>query len=417
MSDKIVPVKLDKNGHVIPPDAKTRVAQWRVTLGKKITGDKKQRRFFASEREAKDWIAEKGAERKKKGEAAFGITDSLRVEALECKRRLEAAGASLTQAVDYYLHHALPSGGKKTFAEVAEEFLTSRRAMGCKPKTMVQYDSYVKVINEEWAEEYIHEIKQADLEDWLSESEWAPRTRKNYIVTMTTVLNFAISREYCVNNPAAKVPRPILDDRPPGILNPVEARALLADSVECTPDLTDGLAIGLFAGLRRSELCALDWSEIDLASRFIEVKAGKAKTRKRRLVTISDNLALWLSRDTQKSGPVVYRLEEGKRKALGVDVFGEKLKHLVRGRPTIADDEGRPAVKDPWPHNAIRHSFGSYFYGKSKNENTTAAEMGNSPQMVFQHYRELVKPTAVDKFWNIVPEDEATKIIPIKATA
>jgi integrase len=414
MSDKIRPVKLDNKGHVIPAGKATRVEQWRVTIGKKITGDKKQRRFFSTEKEAKDWITEKTAERKEKGQKAFAITDKLRVEALECEKRLVVAGVSLTQVVDYYLRHALPAGGKKTFQEVADEFLTSRKAMGCKSKTMTQYDSYMNVIKEEWADENIHEIKQADLEDWLSESEWAPRTRKNYIVTMTTVLNFAISREYCVNNPAAKVPRPILDDKAPGILTPAEATTLLAVSLECTPELTDGLAIGLFAGLRRSELCALDWSEIDLASRFIEVKAGKAKTRKRRLVTISDNLALWLARNAQKSGPVVHRLESGKRIALGVDVFGEKLKHLVRGRPKTDDDEGRPAIKDPWPHNAIRHSFGSYYYGKSKNENTTAAEMGNSPQMVFQHYRELVKPHAIEAYWKITPDPKLAVIIPFK---
>ena len=39
-----------------------------------------------------------------------------------------------------------------------------------------------------------------------------------------------------------------------------------------------GVAIGLFAGLRRSELCALDWSEIDLQGRTIVVQGTKAKT-------------------------------------------------------------------------------------------------------------------------------------------
>lgn len=403
MSSKGRPVKLDSEGRVIPPNSSVRVSQWRVTLGKKITGDKKLRRFFSTEKEAKEWLEGKAIERKKKGESAFAITDSFRVEALECKRRLEPLGVNLTQAVDYFLRHAAPEGGKKLFSEVAIEFLTSRRAMGCKAKTMTQYESYVKVINEEWSDEFIHQIKQADLEDWLSESEWAPRTRKNYIVTMTTVLNFAISRDYCAINPAAKVPRPILDEKAPGILTPSEAKALLTASIENALEITDALAIGLFAGLRRSELCALDWNEVNLASRFIEVKAGKAKTRKRRLVTMSENLALWLARAPHNSGPVAHKLKSRKREALTVDGFGEKLNYLVRSRPKSKTSEGHPAIKEPWPHNAIRHSFGSYFYGKSKNENSTAAEMGNSPQMVFAHYRELVRPAAVEEFWNIVP--------------
>jgi hypothetical protein len=42
---------------------------------------------------------------------------------------------------------------------------------------------------------------------------------------------------------------------------------------------------------------------------------------------------------------------------------------------------------NPWPHNAMPHSFGSYFLGKTKDENLTASEMGNSPGMIVRHYR------------------------------
>jgi hypothetical protein len=54
-------------------------------------------------------------------------------------------------------------------------------------------------------------------------------------------------------------------------------------------------------------------------------------------------------------------------------------------------------------HNVLRHSFGSYFYALTKNENTVAVEMGNSPEMVFRHYRALVKPSDCTAFWGIRP--------------
>jgi integrase len=125
-----------------------------------------------------------------------------------------------------------------------------------------------------------------------------------------------------------------------------------------------------------SEICALDWSEIDLKAKTIEVKAAKAKTRQRRIGTIQDNLLAWLEKPCLLKGPV----------APDVDVFGEKLKHLVKGRKPTDDDPGRPAIVQEWPHNALRHSFGSYHYARFKNENLTAAEMGNSPGVVFKHY-------------------------------
>ena len=51
----------------------------------------------------------------------------------------------------------------------------------------------------------------------------------------------------------------------------------------------------------------------------------------------------------------------------------------------------------------MRHSFGSYFFAKSKNENLTASEMGNSPAMVFQHYRALVKESDSLEYWSLRP--------------
>jgi integrase len=117
-------------------------------------------------------------------------------------------------------------------------------------------------------------------------------------------------------------------------------------------EMLPALAIGLFAGLRRSELFALDWSEIDREHRTIEVKGIKAKTRQRRLVNVADNLVGWLNPHRKTIGAICPERN--------IDVFSERLHQL--------------AVKaeiNPWPHNAMRHSFGSYFLGKTKDENLT----------------------------------------------
>jgi hypothetical protein len=80
---------------------------------------------------------------------------------------------------------------------------------------------------------------------------------------------------------------------------------------------------------------------------------------------------------------------------MSIDHYGERLSKVAE-----------KAGIQPWPHNALRHSFGSYFYALTKNENTVAAEMGNSPQMVFRHYRALVKPSDCTMFWAIRPTKE-----------
>lgn len=49
----------------------------------------------------------------------------------------------------------------------------------------------------------------------------------------------------------------------------------------------------------------------------------------------------------------------------------------------------------------LRHSFGSYYMGLVEDDNLTAVQMGNSPDMVNKHYKELVTPSQVKAFWGL----------------
>jgi len=86
------------------------------------------------------------------------------------------------------------------------------------------------------------------------------------------------------------------------IFTPLEIARFLTYS---RPELVPFLAIGAFAGLRSAEIGRLDWSEVHLAERFIEVKAAKSKTASRRLVPMSENLAKWLAPNAKPEGRVV----------------------------------------------------------------------------------------------------------------
>lgn len=384
---------------------------WRVRLGKRFTGGQVVLKDFSKLSEAREWIfgdaqqekASPGAVlelKQSSGAAAFSITPAQISEAAACFRRLEGL-ASLNTAVSYFLKHANPAGGKRTLAEVGKEFLKSREVMGVRSRTMTQYESYLRTISERFGLQSIHEVRRGEIEDWLSESEWSKRTRNNYVSTLSTLFLFARDRDYCTENPAEKVPRAILDDTPPGILTLKETAALLEIARDKDPEMLAYVAIGLFAGLRRSELCALEWSEIDRKARTIEVKGVKAKTRQRRIVSISDALSAWLAVAPKTPRPTPSRNE---------DVCGERLKNLYSEELDESGAVLREAIVSPWPHNALRHSFGSYHYAKHRDENQTAAEMGNSPAMVFRHYRAVVTPDVATKFWNLLPSTAANVV-------
>jgi len=54
--------------------------------------------------------------------------------------------------------------------------------------------------------------------------------------------------------------------------------------------------------------------------------------------------------------------------------------------------------------------YASYRLAKCKSAAQVALEMGNSPAMVFRHYREIVTPADAKKWWNIAPESDGNVI-------
>src|SRR5262249_49404539 len=135
----------------------------------------------------------------------------------------------------------------------------------------------------------------------------------------------------------------------------------------------------------------LDWRDTEKSPGFIEVAAHKAKTAARRIVPISDNLARWLAIAPRNEARVWPRSKW---------VFFKALQSTAA------------AAKITWKQNALRHSFISYRLAEIQDVNRVALEAGNSPQMIFRHYRELVTPEQAATWFAIAPQ-AAPNVVPI----
>jgi len=75
-------------------------------------------------------------------------------------------------------------------------------------------------------------------------------------------------------------------------------------------------------------------------------------------------------------------------------------------------DTARLAAKLPkWPQNGLRHSFASYHLAKFQDAAALALQMGHTnSNLVFQHYRQLVRPEAAEKYWTLRPAAAANVV-------
>ena len=353
---------------------------WRVRLGKKFTGGTSVRKRFDTVADAREWIA--GQANQRSHIQATALSPEQLSEAKDAFTKLN--GASLSEAVRFYLMHAKPAGGTKKLSEAIDVILASKKAAQ-RSQTHIKHLGWsLKKFAADFPKANVNEIQQHHIEKWLNGKSYSYQTRLNYLRDLSLLFNFSITQGWTANNPAATIEKSRRIDADVTALSPAEVSQLLN---RCPENILPGAAIKIFSGLRTSELLSLDWAQVTETE--IVVKGQNAKTRQRRVITISENLQAWLKPHRQASGRVA--------------PFIRRSWHLLFAQ--AASDAGVQL-----PMNVLRHTFGSYHYALHRNENLTAAEMGNSPAMVFRHYRAVVTPEAAATFWNLLPSTAANVV-------
>jgi len=366
-------------------------AYWCVTWPK--IGKGRNRQFFKDKTEAETVLQQKLIQQENYGTAGLSFNDRQRAEYLECTEKLEPFGATIRDAVNFYLPHLSALKRTKTAAELVDELLKVKEADGASERYLSDLRSRLTQFSDSFDGKPVAEITVPQIDEWLRSladketgKRLSPVTRNNFRRVLIVAFNFAKENGYCVGNPAERSAKAKVIETAVGILT-IDQTARLLESAPA--ELVPYVAIGAFAGLRRAELERLDWKEVDLQSGLIEVTASKAKSARRRFVKIQTNLAKWLQPYAQLSGnvtPANYReLLDAAREAAGIQ---------------------------DWPQNALRHSFASYHLARFNDAAALSLELGHTnSNLVFQHYRQLVKPKQAERYWKIVPAVAGKKLV------
>ena len=120
-----------------------------------------------------------------------------------------------------------------------------------------------------WGATYLTNVRTVDVELWLHSLIFAPGTRSKIRNIMSALFNNAIRHEWMDQNPITKVRASAKRLREPDVLTPAEFASLIAE-LELRKRAMVMLAGS--TGLRRSELVALTWSDIDLELMQVNVR-------------------------------------------------------------------------------------------------------------------------------------------------
>lgn len=135
--------------------------------------------------------------------------------------------------------------------------------------TVDAHEAYITLhILPKWKNHRISEVKTVAVEQWLDGLPYAPATKTKLRNIMSAVFSHGIRHEWMTFNPISKVRTSAKRLREPDVLTPAEFKSLL-------PELPlRERAIVMLAGstgLRRSELFALRWSEVNFFTKEVAV--------------------------------------------------------------------------------------------------------------------------------------------------
>jgi len=290
-----------------------------------------------------------------------------------------------------------------TFEKYAEGWLAGHVKANLKESTYVGYERLLK--NHVYAvlgNRPLGEITREEIKDLCyrkKDSGLSARTVQYIAVTIGVIFNHAREDGLVANNPAENSGRFIKVKRirdQVDFLTPEETKVFLATAREHFPSYYPIFFTAVRTGMRKGELIALQWGDIDWNGKFIEVRRNAwegrittPKNGKTRRVDMSDQLAHVLYAHRSKTAAAalrngkpmpefVFNSEAGPRYSGGRiwEMFAKCLKK---------------AEMRHVPFHALRHSFASMLIANGESLAYIKDQLGHSSiQMTVDIYGHLV---------------------------
>lgn len=299
--------------------------RWRVSV---YVEGKRRQRFFSSKKLALKWMSQLRLSLHS-GEFWSRLSLEEQRDIIHAYSFAKSKGQLLSRCL------TTPSESPKrlssSLSKAIDGYQSVLQQKSLRPASLEQTRRFLGQLADLFGNEQAHLVSASHLENWFESRNWKRSTIDGVIAKVEPFFSWLVRENLIDANPCESLRKPISEENnPPKILSPSQAHSLLFTALKLDPPTARYFAIGLFAGVRPHEIGRL--SREDISSRYIEISAPKAKTRKRRLITVLPNLGKWLL--VSEFLPV-----KNKRRRLEKVISNAGLR---------------------WSHDVMRHSFASY---------------------------------------------------------
>ena len=368
---------------------------WQLDLGM-VEGRRKVVAFETRE-EAEKAMAAMKRSRKRMGEMGVVLSPVEMAEFVSLRAELRAAGATMREAVSFFLKHGASLKKPVKVATAVNAFVDVKEEKGKALRTVQSYRQALKSLALMHGERLVHELTTEDVRAWLNAQGWGARSWNGALGFVRTFLSWCMhaDRGHASRNVALGIERRTEETAEEiGTLELWECEALLKEARKQALDeggvrwkLLSYVVIGLFGGLRRAELERLQQGDVNLDERTVIVRAAHAKTRQRRVVELNENAVAWL---------------DGINRHRSTSKDGERMcpANLKRMWPAFWKSCGLAE----WKNNAMRHTFASMHLAMWSDEAKPQTLMGHeSGPMLHRHYKALKTKKEAERFWSLKP--------------
>jgi integrase len=335
------------------------------------------------------------------------VTQKYRVQSKTFHGTARAADQALRDIIDRMAAHA--DGGEATFSQLLDHWLEECERMDLSPTTLRTYRSQISLtIRPRLGKVKLNQLTVKHLDDLygaLKDLGKSPKTIRNHHAIISAALHQGVRWGWIRVNAAEMAKPPRVAQRRVNAPTVEVVRQVIEEAESRDPRLAPLLMLAALTGMRRGELCALRWTDLDLqlgtldVSRSVVVVPGglaeksTKSDRSRKFALDSVGVALLTEHHARV---VAWARQAGAELPANAFVFSPLVESLTPFRPDnvtsffirVRDAVGAPDVR----LHDLRHFTATQLIGAGVDVRTVAGRLGHSdPSMTLRVYSHSIE--------------------------